>query len=115
MSRPSSDHILPLATTIFENTAKFDKWLSSQGIAAPSFDNGLPEELNLPPEIAAAHEAIIQDTTELQALVLGPLGYVRQHMREVSTTKPIVIRYHDCLTDDSTTVFLLSKASILST
>ena len=65
---------MPLATTVSANTAKFDLWLSLQGIATPSFNHGVPEELDLRPTIWTAYEAIIEDTAELQAFVLGPLA-----------------------------------------
>ena len=73
-----------LAAAIAENTAKYNIWLSSQGIASPSFDEGIPEGSRLPQEISEAREMIIEHTAELQALVLGPLDYVVQRMREVS-------------------------------
>lgn len=88
MSGPSSNQISSFATAIAENTAKYDAWLSSQGISTPSFDGGGPVGIDLPPEISEAREKVIESTSELQALILGPLDYVQQHMREVSTLAP---------------------------
>lgn len=88
MSEPSSSQISVFATSIAENTAKYDAWLFSQGIPTPSFDGGGPVGLDLPPEILEAREKVIESTSELQALILGPMDYVQQHMREVSTLAP---------------------------
>lgn len=113
MSGPSSNQISLFAAAIAENTAKYDVWLSSQGIPTPSFDGGAPVGLNLPHEISEAREAVIESTAELQALMLGPLGYVQQHMREVSILVPTKIRCSNQLARGSIIISLLSKASIV--
>ena len=54
------------------------------GHPPPSFDDIGSLKSDLPLEIAVARDSVIENTAELQALMLGPVGYLQQQMRQVS-------------------------------
>ncbi|KAI9839036.1 MAG: hypothetical protein M1837_002290 [Sclerophora amabilis] len=77
MEAQSSSRINHLASIVVANTATFDEYVSSCGLPSPSFDHTTPLQLDLPDEIKRARDAILEASTELQALVLGPLGHLQ--------------------------------------
>ena len=76
--------ISKLASTIAANTAKYDKYISSQGLPSPSFDINTPLKLDLSDEASLARDTVLEASTELQALIHGPLGYLHNQTLDVS-------------------------------
>ena len=83
MALPQSSRSVQLASIIASKTTQCDQWFASKGIPRPSFDEDLTFAFSIPDDIAEARENVIGATTELQALMLGPGGYVQHQMREV--------------------------------
>ena len=76
--------ISELASMIAANTAIYDRYISSQGLPSPSFDINFPLRLPLSDEASLARDVVLEASTELQALVHGPLGYLRDQTLHVS-------------------------------
>lgn len=70
----SPSRIVALATAIAANTKKVDDYLTSKGLPPPSFDVDTPVKYDFPPDIAVAQLKVLEDTEDLQTLMLGPLG-----------------------------------------
>ena len=68
----TKSRILELASTISENTAKIDQYLTSNDLPKPSFEIDSPVNLALPKTLEAARDAVIDANTELSELLLGP-------------------------------------------
>lgn len=96
MDIPQSSRSVQLASIIASKTTQCDQWFASKGIPQPSFDEDLTFASTIPDDITEAREKVIEATTELQALMLGPAGYVQQQMREVCA---ILWRLVDSVTD----------------
>lgn len=69
--------VVELASRIMENATKFEEHYRSQGLPAPSFDADQPLRIQLPGDIAAVREAILEASTELQELIQGPVGIIQ--------------------------------------
>ena len=76
MSGDSSTRICQLAAIISDNTYKFDKYISTSGQIALSFDKDTPTNLEVPKDNAEARDAVMEASEELQALMLGPLVFL---------------------------------------
>ena len=72
-----SSRIAELAVLVSSNTDKVNSYLASKALPSPSFDENGPVDFQLSPEIEAARIAAIDATTELQALLLGPVDLLR--------------------------------------
>lgn len=83
MEPQPQSQIVQLAYTIAANTKKYDDYLSSHGLPSPSFEVKTPLKLELPDDIEKANNAVVEATSELQALMLGPLGSLLDQSREV--------------------------------
>lgn len=84
MEVEGSSRVSQLASIIAQNTAKYEAWCSNHGLPLPSFDVDYPVKSNLPDDISKARQAVIESTVELNALMLGPAGFLDTQMREVS-------------------------------
>ncbi|KAI8631275.1 S-adenosyl-L-methionine-dependent methyltransferase [Xylariaceae sp. FL1651] len=77
--------IVELSTCIASNTAKLNEYLNTNLLPTPSFDVSRPLD-NLAPksetDVEQACVAIIEDTVELQFLVLGPREYVMNSLHD---------------------------------
>lgn len=83
--------ISELASIIATNTAKFDKYLSSNNLPSPSFDVDAPSTSLIPPEaeeIEAARAAVIDATTKLHRLMLGPRDYLQSFTVRLQPPQP---------------------------
>lgn len=72
--------ISELASIIATNTAKVNEYLASKNLPLPSFDVNAPSTSLIPPEaeeIEAARAAVIEATTKLHRLMLGPRDYLQ--------------------------------------
>ena len=79
----SSSKIAELASIISTNVKSLDEYLASNGLPFPSFDPDAPLKLPLPDDIASSQDTILSATTELRALLLGPIG-ILQYASEVN-------------------------------
>ncbi|PQE33143.1 S-adenosyl-L-methionine-dependent methyltransferase protein [Rutstroemia sp. NJR-2017a WRK4] len=68
--------IVELASIISKNTAMVAKYLECHGILSPSFNKNYVEPKDLPTEIMAAKQAIVEATEELSVLALGPTAFL---------------------------------------
>ena len=74
-----SSRIMDLASNIVASTAGFDVFLESLNLHSPLFDVSAIAHLPSSKELQGARIAIIEATSELQALVLGPVGMSRNN------------------------------------
>ena len=73
--------IAELASIISSNTSQVDDYISTHGLPPLSFEpNGSLKPDTLPHGIQSAQNAILEATDELNALMLGPEGILRQHL-----------------------------------
>ncbi|KAI1411312.1 S-adenosyl-L-methionine-dependent methyltransferase [Hypoxylon sp. FL1857] len=75
----SQSRIIELSSRIAANTALLDGYLAKNNLATPSFDVDGPRDSLIPKteiDVEKARIAIVDDTTELQSLVLGPREYL---------------------------------------
>ncbi|KAI1345901.1 S-adenosyl-L-methionine-dependent methyltransferase [Xylaria sp. FL0043] len=72
--------IVELAQRIATNTAKVSEYLTANDLPQPSFDLDTPPNGPVPkdaaPEIIELHQSVLDDTVELQHLMLGPRDYL---------------------------------------
>ncbi|KAI1389995.1 S-adenosyl-L-methionine-dependent methyltransferase [Hypoxylon trugodes] len=79
----STTRIVELSTRIAANTIKLDEYLKSHNLLTPSFDVDGPLDTLVPKdeiEIEKSRISIIEDTTELRRLALGP----KEHLMNFS-------------------------------
>ena len=69
--------IVELASIISSNTSLVDEYISAHDLPPLSFE---PNGSSLPDGILSAQTAILEATDELNALMLGPEGILRQHL-----------------------------------
>lgn len=67
-TKGSLSRIVQLKNTIGASVSKIEDYLSAKGIASPSFDEDA--SFNMPVEIAADHDAVLDATAELHDLLL---------------------------------------------
>lgn len=72
----STSRIVTLAKEIEINTTKLDEYLEKNNLPRPSFDVDAPLMYQLPPDIAAAQEALTAALDELHWLNQGPIQTV---------------------------------------
>ncbi|KAF7867207.1 hypothetical protein EAF04_005290 [Stromatinia cepivora] len=68
----SASRIAILSDIIASNTAKLDKYLQINEISQPSLDENCLDSLHLPRDIHEARAAIVDATSELRLICLGP-------------------------------------------
>lgn len=77
-----STRIADLAAQIQENTAKVDKYLRSNGLPSPSFDEDGPVDFRIEDEdVQNARETALDASLELHQLLLGPAMCLRPVVR----------------------------------
>lgn len=73
--------IAELASIISSNTSQVDDYISARGLPPLSFEpNASLKPDTLPHDIQSAQNAILEATDELNALILGPEGTLRQYL-----------------------------------
>ena len=68
--------IAELALVIQKHTLKVDEYISSHGLDSPSFDISMPAHLHLPETVQLSSNTVIEATSELHSLMLGPMGFL---------------------------------------
>jgi len=76
--------IAELASIIQENMAIVDEYLTSNGLASPSFDESYPPVVQLPDEISTARDTACEASEELNALLMGPVSSIYFELTRVS-------------------------------
>lgn len=76
-SKESLPRILHLANTISASVKKMEQVLSAKGIPPPSFDEDA--SFNIPLQLTADHDAVLDATAELHDLLLEPLNLIHRH------------------------------------
>ncbi|KAF2236496.1 putative O-methyltransferase [Viridothelium virens] len=64
--------IVELSSIVASNTLKLDQYFASAGVPTPSFDIDAPVNIPLPPDLESLRESILDASTELNELLLGP-------------------------------------------
>ena len=73
--------IAELASIISSKTSQVDDYISTHGLPPISFEpNGSLKLNTLPEDLQSAQNAILEATEELNALMLGPEGILRQYL-----------------------------------
>jgi hypothetical protein len=68
--------ITELASAIHHNTIEIDDYIAGQNLLSPSFAVNAAPDIPLPPHLAAVCAKLLQDTSELPDLLMGPLRYL---------------------------------------
>lgn len=76
-SKESLSRILKLANTISVSVSNIEGVLSAKGIVSPSFDEDT--SFNIPLELNADHDAVLDATAELHDLLLEPFNLIHRH------------------------------------
>ena len=84
--------IVKLASQILEHATKYEGYFTSQGLTAPGLDSSSFPEPSLPDNVRAAREAVVEATTDIQALIRGPRDVLRQSVMLVSRLLLHVLR-----------------------
>ena len=84
MAVPQS-RIAELASFIAQETKALNELYSSSGLSPPTFAAEAAQTSGLPNDINAIHYRIVEATSELQALLLGPSGIIKNYIYEVSS------------------------------
>ncbi|KAI1848706.1 hypothetical protein JX266_005565 [Neoarthrinium moseri] len=72
--------IVQLATDILEHTTGIQTYLDAHGIPSPSFEPGTLPKLPLPPALEDTLGQALSALDELNALLLGPLGWLKNQI-----------------------------------
>ena len=78
-STMQSSRIVDLASIVMANTAKFEVLLGLHKLPSPSFDPSTFAKLPPSEELQGTQTAILEAISELQALILGPIGMLRSN------------------------------------
>ena len=68
----SQSRITKLAGVIAKKTAELDSFLLSRNLPFPSFEIDAPLDFRLPEELESTRSLVIDASTELKELLLGP-------------------------------------------
>ncbi|KAK4223466.1 S-adenosyl-L-methionine-dependent methyltransferase [Podospora fimiseda] len=87
--------IIDLSTRIATNTTLLNTYLTEHNLPFPSFDISAPIDLlppsTTPPEILSARQQIINDTSALHNLLLGPREHIMSTYQPISMISPKAI------------------------
>lgn len=75
-SQKPTARTVQLATSILQHTTEIETYLAENNLPGPSFAPGTPPKLPLPPGLQTSLDAALSAVDELQALLLGPLGWL---------------------------------------
>ncbi|KAL8943120.1 MAG: hypothetical protein Q9211_001108 [Gyalolechia sp. 1 TL-2023] len=90
----TTSRIVTLAKEIEANTIKLDEYLEKNNLPRPSFDPEAPLMYELPPDIAAAQEALTTALDELYWLNQGPISTVVAKCFATSVGLRTILRYN---------------------
>ena len=94
MNSGSQSRIVELAAIISSNTKRYDHFLSSHSLPPPTFDSMGPLDIRVSEEMVRINGIVVEACSELQTLMLGPMGDILNQIREVdlvtSSPKPML-------------------------
>ncbi|KAI4270012.1 MAG: hypothetical protein L6R38_007262 [Xanthoria sp. 2 TBL-2021] len=90
----TTSRIVALAKEIEANTIKLDEYLGKNDLPRPSFDADAPLMYQLPPDIAAAQEALTTALDELYWLNQGPIQTIVAKSFATSVGLRTILRYN---------------------
>ncbi|KAI4173138.1 MAG: hypothetical protein LQ343_003065 [Gyalolechia ehrenbergii] len=90
----TTSRIVTLAKEIEANTIKLDEYMEKNNLPRPSFDAEAPLMYELPPDIAAAQEALTAALDELYWLNQGPIPTVVAKCFATSVGLRTILRYN---------------------
>ncbi|MCJ1387604.1 hypothetical protein MMC18_000447 [Xylographa bjoerkii] len=90
----ATSHIVTLAKVIEANTTKLSEYLEKHNLPQPSFDADTPLMYQLPPDIAAAQDALTAALDELYWLNQGPIQTVVAKSFASSVGLKTILRYN---------------------
>ena len=70
---------MDLASVVMASTTKFEELLTTHKLPSPSFDPSTFAKLPQSDELQETQTALLEAISELQALVLGPIGMLRNN------------------------------------
>ncbi|KAK0702003.1 S-adenosyl-L-methionine-dependent methyltransferase [Lasiosphaeria miniovina] len=73
---PDQPRTVQLAAAILQHTTSIESYLQQNGLPSPSFAPGAPPKLPLPPNVEQQLAAALGALDELNALLLGPMGWL---------------------------------------
>ena len=71
-----TSRIVELSSLIHEHTVKVDNYLHANNLPLPSFDASSSAKINLPSDLQASQETVLESLDELNALMSGPARFV---------------------------------------
>lgn len=74
---PKANRVVELASTILSNASKFEAYRTSQGWKPLSLDTDVPVNIGIPEDVAESRDTVLDAVSELQMLMLGPLGILQ--------------------------------------
>ncbi len=83
-----ASRILQLSESIAKCTAAIHEVLTVRGLPLPSFEPGAPD--CLPEELSTAQDAVLDATSELHDLLLGPFNTLESYACVGSHSEPLV-------------------------
>ncbi|KAI1775119.1 S-adenosyl-L-methionine-dependent methyltransferase [Hypoxylon cercidicola] len=92
----STPRIVELAIRIAANTSKVSDYLAANNLPQPSFDLDTPPYGAVPkdaPEIEALRQSVLEDTSELRHLMLGPREYLLSFVHNALLPQQAVTRF----------------------
>lgn len=69
--------VIELAQQVLEQATAYQNFFTEKGLPGPSFEVDAFPEPELPPDIVAARKSILASSKDLQDLVRGPIGIVK--------------------------------------
>lgn len=76
----TSPRTVKLAKAILDQTTSIEAYLAENNLPSPSFEPGAPPKLPLPPALEESLSAALSAIDELNALLLGPMGWLVAQM-----------------------------------
>ena len=84
MSQHEPSRLQELTSQISINTSIYSDYLRANGWPQPSFSTDTTPKVDLPPDIVKVRNTVLEASEELQALMLGPIGYLQRQTLDVS-------------------------------
>lgn len=88
MAGPKSPRTVKLAASLLETVTKLEEHLQQNGLPSCSFEPGAPVRLPLPPQMNESIDEAVSSLQELSALLLGPMGWMVQHIGQAVRSHP---------------------------
>lgn len=91
MTVPNSPRTVRLAASVLETVTELEEHLEQNGLSNCSFEPGAPVRLPLPSQMNERIDEAISSLQELSALLLGPMGWMVQHIGQAVRSPPFQV------------------------